>query len=432
MNTAKMKRKSETVKTTMPDIDDFLILPVCGVVIHRDFKPLFVDDKFAQLYGLGSAEEAMAVPSLLNYIDEAGREEAIRSYRKIISGLAEPSVRQFRNVDNRGRDKWVLAIAHMVDWQGEPAVHTTLIDMTPRVEAETRLRNSEQKFRDLAELSIQGIIVHRDFKPLFTNMAYANMHGYESPEEILALPSIQVLFSVEDIDDGNTRLSNLMEKRADSHRLRLCNTKRDGSKMWVDLVEHRIQWNGEPAIQTIVVDVTEQHRLEQKIQAQALTDELTGLANRRRLMERFDELVKFSRRYRQPLSCILMDLDRFKSVNDQYGHAVGDEVLRQFAEICRQYTREVDFIGRYGGEEFLILLPETCNETACQVAERLRVYTEQAVVNALDGQPLHFTVSSAVAQLDEKDTSVEQLIQRADKGLYQAKSAGRNRVWCVT
>lgn len=413
----------------MPDNDNFLISPVYGTVIHRNFKPLYADERFAELYGFDSVAEVMAVPSLLEYIDAADREEAQQSYQNIMSGRVAPQVSQFQNVNKQGREIAVLTVERIVEWQSAPALQITLIDMTPRVEAEKQMRQSEQKFRDLAECSIQGMIVHRDFKPLYVNRAYATMHGYNSPEEIMALPSMQVLFAPDEVADGNERLAELMDGVADNHRLRLCNIRRDGSKMWVDLVEQRIQWNAQPAIQTIVVDVTQQHLLEEKLKRQASTDELTGLANRRRLMERFEELFKLSRRYPHPLSCILMDLDRFKLINDNYGHAAGDQVLRQFSQLCRNVVREVDFVGRYGGEEFLVILPETTLETAYVVAERLRQHTEQCEIDTGKKGLLKFTVSSSVAQLQSEDSSVDQLIQRADKGLYLAKADGRNRVW---
>ena len=124
---------------------------------------------------------------------------------------------------------------------------------------------------------------------------------------------------------------------------------------------------------------------------------------------------------------MILDLDHFKQINDRYGHSGGDLVLCEFARRARASIREVDFIGRYGGEEFVILLPETVAETSLQVAERLRAAVEREPV-LLPGEALHVTVSIGVSRKDEHTPDLETLVARADQALYIAKYRGRNRV----
>ena len=159
-----------------------------------------------------------------------------------------------------------------------------------------------------------------------------------------------------------------------------------------------------------------------------LLDGLTGLCNRRHLMERLSEEVLRAQRYRLPLSCLMLDLDHFKRVNDTYGHQAGDAVLRQFAGILRASARNVDVLGRYGGEEFTIVLPQTGPEGARTLAERIRQRVADTAFD-IGGQTISCTTSVGVAAAPEGDIpATDWLIARADEALYRAKAAGRNQV----
>jgi diguanylate cyclase (GGDEF)-like protein len=170
----------------------------------------------------------------------------------------------------------------------------------------------------------------------------------------------------------------------------------------------------------------ENARLFSEVQELAITDPVTGLNNRRRLFELGEQEFNRSKRYERPLSAIMLDLDHLKTVNDSFGHSVGDQVLIQFAENCRNGIRHVDVLCRYGGEEFVILLPETDLEEAYTIAERLREYTEHTPVESSVGL-LPITVSVGVAALDETCGTLQELIDRADFAQYASKDNGRNR-----
>ena len=171
----------------------------------------------------------------------------------------------------------------------------------------------------------------------------------------------------------------------------------------------------------------ERARLFQEVQNLAFTDPLTGLHNRRSLFEL--GRIEFSRAHRmiRPFCCMMIDLDHFKQINDNYGHQVGDQVLQEFATRCKNSVREVDLIGRYGGEELIIIMPETDLRTAQRVAERLR--TSIAGTPILGGSvEINTTVSIGIAQKDENTLHLETLIARADQAMYIAKHKGRNQV----
>lgn len=167
----------------------------------------------------------------------------------------------------------------------------------------------------------------------------------------------------------------------------------------------------------------ENARLYKEVQHLAFTDVLTGINNRRRLFELADKEYKRCMRYRRPLSLMIMDIDHFKSINDNYGHAAGDEVLKWFAAECGSVIRQkVDMIGRFGGEEFAVLYPEIELPSALIAGERLRRHVADREV-ALEGRRLQVTFSAGIVSLPfEERITLDQLVERADKALYLAKT----------
>lgn len=170
------------------------------------------------------------------------------------------------------------------------------------------------------------------------------------------------------------------------------------------------------------LDISYHERLYQ----QATRDALTGLWNRNHLQEEMEKLLSYAARHNRPFSILLFDIDFFKSVNDTYGHDIGDVVLRTTAQIVSSQLRAHDIAARYGGEEFVILLPETPVEGAVIAAERLR-----QAIEGFDFHPLgclrRITISIGVAQFPVCGRTIEQIIKQADEALYRAKQTGRNR-----
>ncbi|MBI9088767.1 MAG: transporter substrate-binding domain-containing protein [Desulfobacterium sp.] len=160
-----------------------------------------------------------------------------------------------------------------------------------------------------------------------------------------------------------------------------------------------------------------------QLQRISITDTLTGLFNRRHLEEAFSGEIQRSRRYQRPLSVMIIDIDHFKSVNDTHGHQAGDTVLRRIADVLDKNSRSCDILGRWGGEEFMLICPETNLRGTAAVAENLRRNIREIVFHTVGTQ----TASFGLATLKEEDTG-EDLIHRADKALYRAKENGRNRV----
>ena len=168
----------------------------------------------------------------------------------------------------------------------------------------------------------------------------------------------------------------------------------------------------------------------EKFEEMAYTDPLTGLSNRRFFMKEAEHFFEYARRYGEPISLIMLDIDDFKKINDTYGHDVGDLVLKRLADVIRSNTRKSDIPARFGGEEFIILLPTTNTEGALLVAERIRRDFKSSGVR-LNGDVVMTTVSIGLATLTEED-SLDELIKKADEALYRAKRTGKDKVVVFT
>jgi len=183
----------------------------------------------------------------------------------------------------------------------------------------------------------------------------------------------------------------------------------------------------------IIYDVTDsavnklaQQQANKQLQSFSRVDHLTGLFNRGYWESRLiDEHKRFDR-YQQPSSLIMLDIDHFKKINDQYGHTVGDEAIRQVSKAIRDQARDLDIAGRYGGEEFAIILTNTNSDGAYVFSERLRTTIENMTVYS-EGHDVKFTISAGIAELDETIRNHSNWIEKADHALYSSKENGRNR-----
>lgn len=187
------------------------------------------------------------------------------------------------------------------------------------------------------------------------------------------------------------------------------------------------QVDGEDAVLWVASNITTSKKLEALLRMQSETDALSGLANRRKLMQAINDNYGLHARYQTPASVLIFDIDKFKDINDRYGHLSGDKAIQATADVCRRELRTTDFPARLGGDEFVILMPHTTWEQAMPIAERLR----QRIADQLRelgtlGQGA--TISGGLSQMQPGDTSSEDVLKRADDALYRAKHGGRNRI----
>lgn len=200
-----------------------------------------------------------------------------------------------------------------------------------------------------------------------------------------------------------------------------------GHERIVQLSMSRLSWEGLPVINIVFSDITPLKQKEQQLYILSTTDSLTGAFNRRYFMDSASREFSSHLRHQTPLSVLVMDIDYFKKINDTYGHGVGDEAITVFVGTCLGVLRREDILGRMGGEEFAVLLPQTGLEGARAIAERLRRKVE-AIELPFGCERIGFTVSIGVSQAQPGDSLIEAALIRADRALYEAKAQGRNRV----
>jgi diguanylate cyclase (GGDEF)-like protein/PAS domain S-box-containing protein len=204
---------------------------------------------------------------------------------------------------------------------------------------------------------------------------------------------------------------------------------KNGSTVWISTSAFiRLGPDDQPIfIEGMARDVSEHKRMESQLITLSRTDGLTGAYSRGYFMDKSEEVINMMRRYQRPASMMVADLDHFKTVNDNYGHHAGDLALKAFTNVCRQEIRESDILGRLGGEEFGLMLPETTIQHAQVLAERIRKAAE-ALEITLDDQTIRVTVSIGLVELNTDDASLDAVMRRADLAMYQAKERGRNQV----
>lgn len=294
------------------------------------------------------------------------------------------------------------------------------------------LRESEAKFRGLVSQSLVGIAITDDGKFSYSNAKFDDIFGY-SAAEILGLGPLDIAaekdrpFLAEHI---RKRLSGEVEQAKYVIRA----LRKDGTVIDVEIQGSAMEIGGKPELISLVMDVTERTRSEHEVQAlqeklreQATHDALTGLYNRHYLEESLGRELMFAERHGHPVSVIMGDLDHFKAINDRYGHLGGDEVLRVFGDLMKCNSRGSDIYCRYGGEEFLLVLPGMAKENAIERAEQLCTMMAAAPVSYGESQ-IAVTASFGVATFPRDGRTSDELIAAADRALYAAKACGRNRV----
>lgn len=331
-------------------------------------------------------------------------------------------------VRGRNRDYLVAAMVTMVI-MGFSAM--LVVAVHRQEQAAIALATSEARFRATFEQAAIGIAhTSLDGRYLAVNHKFCDMLGY-SREELVGKPSTCVTHPQDQDHEGLFReklLGGVSSLSAEKRYVR-----KDGSVIWgnrtVSLVRDHA---GEPLyFLRVVEDITERKHLQAELLEMATTDALTGLPNRRTFMGRLEEeFARVQRFGAHQVAVLMLDLDYFKRINDTYGHAAGDEVLRQVAMLIRDETRRVDLCSRIGGEEFAILLAGAAPAAARDFAERLRGKIAAAAI-IHDGKAIAVTASIGIAAMRASDEAADSALLRADGALYNAKDSGRNRVRLV-
>ncbi|WP_139684641.1 sensor domain-containing diguanylate cyclase [Vibrio tasmaniensis] len=399
-----------------------------GVITIQDMNVVSVDANYARIYGYQSSEELLSdIDSFLDLISEEYHVLAYQNYLETVSGQRDPQVHTYTNIDRNGREFTVFSIDHVTEWQGRPALQVTVIDLSPAIQLQNAVREQDKMYHDMIMQSGQGILVHRDFKPLMVNQSWVKLQGGASIEQVLALDSILDLVPQQHTDVIYKHYQAIVSGELSGTSTVVENVGFDGVHRFFNIYDNAITWKGQPAVQVVLEDVTQKVMLEKQLVHQANYDEMTDLLNRRAIYEWLREHL-FSDSY---VVCMLLDIDDFKSINDTYGHMVGDEVICALASITKRNAEKVGGVaGRWGGEEFIIFIPNASLETALEVSEEIRQQFNQ-VEFQIDEQ-VRFNSSVSIGMSDsracENGVTIDALVNLTDQSLYRAKANGKNCV----
>ncbi len=398
-----------------------------GVVLFIGDRMRYINPAGVDLLEGGSADELIgrSVMEFIHPLDQARITARIR--RAEAHQLHNPPT-EFRIHTSKGnlRVLGLTSVTHSVD--GENGVLAVFMDMTARSEMEQRLRESDENFRSMLE-NMQDVFYRTDAHGITRLVcpAVRNVLGYEA-DEIIGRSAAD--FYPDPNDRNELREIILREGSVrDFPGQMVCKDGRviDISISTRALYDEDGQFAG---VEGIWRDITERRNLERELERLAATDELTGIGNRRTILEQIGDAVERCRRYQRPYALLLLDLDHFKIFNDQHGHQVGDRVLKHFTSVVSAQLRNNDRFGRLGGEEFCVLLEEAGPQAAAEVADRICRAVCDAPYRDAEAGSLQVTVSIGAAYCSANmDTSVSRLLERADRALYEAKQTGRNRVF---
>jgi len=280
-------------------------------------------------------------------------------------------------------------------------------------------------------------IVDRDYTMVKFNDAYPRSKN-KLPKDLLGQKCYEALYNRNSICEDCVVEKTFQS--ADPCAKEKLVTLPNGAGMWLEIYTYPIFDQNRNVTHVIQYarDITDRKKTEEEnkqliitLNHLSTTDSLTGLLNRRALTDTLLHEIERAQRYDSDLALILCDVDRFKKINDTYGHAAGDRALRTVAESLKKNLRKADILGRYGGDEFMIILPETTLDGAKSLAEKIRVFTSEKVVELSGKGRIRLTLSIGVASCCTSEDNIDTFVSLADSALYSSKEGGRNRVSSV-
>jgi diguanylate cyclase (GGDEF)-like protein/PAS domain S-box-containing protein len=390
------------------------------------------NERWANILGYSYEEIKHTTQQWTDFIYPEDREKAWQSINDVIEGRSLAHKIEYRMLHKDGSIRWILDQAKVMkrDSSGKPTrMSGTHNDITERKRNEEVISESSLRFnRILDNLFAYVALLDTNGVVLEVNKAPLDRAGYRREDVIGQYFCDAPWWNYNDTVREQLIAAINAAKQGKTSRYDV-EVKMGEDLVPIDfLIAPVLDSSGSiVGILPTAVDITERKILEEELQRQARLDFLTGLPNRRNFMDRGEAELLRASRYDNPLSMLMLDIDHFKQINDTHGHQAGDLVLKSLAKTIQVVLRNVDIIGRLGGEEFASVFPETGIEKATEVAERLREVISATEVTLPVGIKIHFTVSIGVAALLDKNSNIDMLLNEADKALYRAKQAGRNR-----
>ncbi|SBW12997.1 putative Diguanylate cyclase [uncultured Alphaproteobacteria bacterium] len=395
----------------------FASLPVAYVLAHKDGTLVRANPQAVALFGLQGRD--LSEVNVFDFTEDEDFSEELRGYLAD-AGRIENFEITMRRPD--GKTFWVLYSAAQVEMDGETLLFAAFSDITERKRVEQALQKNETALRAIIDASpIPAVLSNQASGALvYVNQAAAKFFGRGAPE-LIGRSAANLWESAEQYGGLLTELG--IRGHIEDREARMI--RADGRPCWVQTSTTVLRLQDDTLIYAAFTDITERKRKESELHRLATTDPLTGALNRRAFTERAVTEGERARRGAYPVSLVICDLDHFKAINDTYGHARGDVVLKRFTAVVQELIRPSDALGRIGGEEFAVLLPGSDADAAARVAERVRArFSAEPIAG---GDPLVATASFGVAGW-RPPFNLDAALQAADAALYAAKAAGRDCV----
>ncbi len=324
---------------------------------------------------------------------------------------------------------WKCSITPLVQkLEKQTRLMLTLIEITDKKILSKKLAKANSRFKAIVTSAYDGIVtIDTNETILLANEAAQEIFGTDALVGLNINRLIPLKFRHKHSDYVQSFRASDVPSRPMHLRASVMGLKANGQEVPLEITIARINVEGETEMTAIVRDITEKNELIDELNQISITDSLTTLFNRRYLESELLKEFERAKRYEKPLSLLFIDVDNFKAFNDNYGHAVGDMVLKKVASTIKKALRDIDTACRWGGEEFVILTPEIASEEASLLAERLRSAVEKMDC-VYQGKKHKVTISLGVCDLKDKHKSPEELIRDSDETMLQAKKQGRNRV----
>ncbi|MBK8172110.1 MAG: diguanylate cyclase [Sandaracinaceae bacterium] len=393
--------------------------PVALVLTRlRDQQVILGNQHASELFGV-VIDEVRGVSAASFWVRPEERTEILT---KLLQAGRDAEV-EVELIKSSGQVFWGAVSAAMLTFEGEKALLVGVRDITEKKQAAETLRKSEEALRTLLEAAPTPLVVSGldDGVVRFGNKRAADMFSL-TVDQIRGRRAIDFYGDA----DERRRFVELLRKQGhvDDFAARL---KTDtGEFFWALLSARTMTLQGERVFTVGFADLTEQKEIEHQLRDLATLDSLTGVYNRRHFFDMADRAVQSMEQKKKPLCVAMFDADHFKKINDRFGHDVGDDALRMLTSVCQKEIRATDTFARFGGEEFVLLLPETPIATAAVIVERIRRAISEATVQ-VDEQRVPLTLSVGLAERKPGEL-LDTLLRRSDEAVYEAKRAGRNCV----
>lgn len=414
-----MKKHSQNIRHTVSKAtleglyrDSFI-----GITVHRAFDILYTNQKVASILGYKAATDMITAGDLGPHIPHRRRREISARWKAIERGDLKPERNRVTNITCDGNEVWLDVTDECILWEdGESAIMSTIFDVSTAVSTNesllSSLRHLEISMDSILETIPTGIAIFSEVGEPQTVNSVMRLLFQESPQANDFVPPAMAELLATLVNSNATELT---ARGVEAH-----------SGKVVDLIARRMT---DDAIMMCAADVSDWKNTQDQLKTLAERDMLTQLFNRRGFVDTVQPMLEVCVERKQSFALLVADIDFFKSINDDHGHGTGDLALKSFSMRISKALRPRDVVGRIGGDEFAIFLPDSDLETARRIAERLRAKIAKHPLSREGTRvPLTASFGLKMCAADKAHPRMKDLLQDADNALYRAKQAGRNQV----